>query len=267
MGCVTEHGDEIIRMRLEGKPVREISEHFGLNYDSVRSFLNSRHINLRHRYYTDEDIQNRLDEATGGLLEYLGGYVCKDLSIRVRCRKCGHEFENTFHYLTQGFRGCRFCRQEERYQKRKAEIEATRKKREEISERRRERLEQQKRDRVHQCPICGKTVTKFKYCSAACRQKARQRIHDLERRIRMIEQLVDDDITLEAVYRKYNGVCQLCGCVCDWDDHYTKNGYFVAGKTYPSIDHIIPLSKGGEHSWNNVQLTCCACNIKKGAKI
>lgn len=36
---------------------------------------------------------------------------------------------------------------------------------------------------------------------------------------------------------------------------------------YATIDHIIPLSKGGEHSMGNVQLLCYHCNVKKGAKV
>ena len=35
---------------------------------------------------------------------------------------------------------------------------------------------------------------------------------------------------------------------------------------YPSMDHIIPLVKGGYHTWDNVQLVCRGCNNKKGAK-
>ncbi len=31
-----------------------------------------------------------------------------------------------------------------------------------------------------------------------------------------------------------------------------------------TIDHIIPLSQGGEHSYKNTQLACFECNCKKG---
>jgi 5-methylcytosine-specific restriction endonuclease McrA len=33
------------------------------------------------------------------------------------------------------------------------------------------------------------------------------------------------------------------------------------------LDHVIPLSKGGEHSYDNVQVTHPSCNRKKGAKV
>jgi hypothetical protein len=35
----------------------------------------------------------------------------------------------------------------------------------------------------------------------------------------------------------------------------------------PTLDHIIPLSRGGEHSRRNAQCACWRCNIKKGAKL
>ena len=35
----------------------------------------------------------------------------------------------------------------------------------------------------------------------------------------------------------------------------------------PTLDHIIPLSKGGEHTRENAQMLCRSCNSKKSAKL
>ena len=37
----------------------------------------------------------------------------------------------------------------------------------------------------------------------------------------------------------------------------------MIGANYPSIDHIIPVSRGGLHSWDNVRLAHFLCNAVK----
>ena len=57
-------------------------------------------------------------------------------------------------------------------------------------------------------------------------------------------------ITLRDVYRAARGICAICGKT-------------VAPKD-ASLDHIIPVSKGGRHIRTNVQLTHVRCNKRKG---
>ncbi|MGE0529080.1 MAG: HNH endonuclease, partial [Bdellovibrionales bacterium] len=33
-----------------------------------------------------------------------------------------------------------------------------------------------------------------------------------------------------------------------------------------TVDHVIPLSKGGRHEWTNVVTACSECNNRKGDK-
>lgn len=35
----------------------------------------------------------------------------------------------------------------------------------------------------------------------------------------------------------------------------------------PELEHIVPLSKGGEHSYRNTACSCRECNLKKGDKV
>lgn len=37
--------------------------------------------------------------------------------------------------------------------------------------------------------------------------------------------------------------------------------------TAATVDHIVPLSKGGEHSYANVQCACWVCNLRKGSNM
>jgi len=34
-----------------------------------------------------------------------------------------------------------------------------------------------------------------------------------------------------------------------------------------SVDHVIPISRGGQHSWDNVRLTHIRCNMRKGSRL
>lgn len=69
----------------------------------------------------------------------------------------------------------------------------------------------------------------------------------------------DKTITLRALIARDNGVCQICGKPTD--DCDITNGHI--GRMYPTLDHIIPLSKGGAHTWDNVQLAHMHCNAGK----
>ncbi|MGV3758376.1 MAG: HNH endonuclease [Actinomycetota bacterium] len=39
------------------------------------------------------------------------------------------------------------------------------------------------------------------------------------------------------------------------------------GATAESIDHVIPRSKGGPHTWENVVAACRPCNVRKGDQL
>jgi 5-methylcytosine-specific restriction endonuclease McrA len=43
------------------------------------------------------------------------------------------------------------------------------------------------------------------------------------------------------------------------DDHRCQ---YCAGSA-ESIDHVVPRSRGGEHTWENVVAACRACNVRK----
>ena len=52
------------------------------------------------------------------------------------------------------------------------------------------------------------------------------------------------------IYERDRGVCGICGKVVTRED--------------ASVDHIVPLSKGGEHSYANTRLAHTRCNIARG---
>ena len=63
-------------------------------------------------------------------------------------------------------------------------------------------------------------------------------------------------------------LCKICGCRLNVDDKWVgQNGRMCYGRTYPTVDHIIPLKHGGTDTMDNVQLVCKHCNSAKGARI
>ena len=114
-------------------------------------------------------------------------------------------------------------------------------------------------EREKVCKNCGTIfIAKSKkgtYCSEICARKA-----DTTRRDKRITRngKADSSITLTKLYMRDLGTCQICGKALDFDRDYNDD-------EYPSIDHIQPLSKGGLHQWDNVQLACRKCNTLKGA--
>lgn len=123
-----------------------------------------------------------------------------------------------------------------------------------------------KASKYHNCPVCGKPTNKPKFCSEECRKKANYTIQNVRRRAKVHGAMVDSDITLHDLFIRDNGRCHICGGVCDWNNYEYTNGRFIAGKNYPTIDHVRPLAKGGAHSWDNIKLAHFGCNSAKGAR-
>lgn len=73
------------------------------------------------------------------------------------------------------------------------------------------------------------------------------------RRARKQSALNDGTITRQSVLAllsSWSGICPRCG-----------------KDAKPTIDHVIPLAKGGAESISNLQLLCRSCNSAKGTKI
>lgn len=138
-------------------------------------------------------------------------------------------------------------------------------KKKEESRRLREELKEAKKTKGI-CIVCGEKYETLNPSQVTCSSKCSKRWKYHKRDARLKGKIVDNDITLEALYNRDSGVCYLCGCKCNWNDKtITKEGYQITGQTYPTIEHVIPLALGGQHSWENIKLACFHCNSIKGA--
>lgn len=73
----------------------------------------------------------------------------------------------------------------------------------------------------------------------------------------------DRTINLQSVFDRDKGICKICGKPVNINER-KEHG---SGRMYPTIDHIKPLSKGGSHTWDNVQLAHNHCNAGKCDKL
>lgn len=116
----------------------------------------------------------------------------------------------------------------------------------------------------HECEVCGEKFLAHyptaKYCSKTC-QKKNTRTRDRYKGI-----TIDKGITLPRLAKRDHNQCQICGLFVDWDDFIQTDKTKICGDMYPSIDHIRPISLGGVHSWDNVQLAHRKCNSRKQNK-
>lgn len=116
----------------------------------------------------------------------------------------------------------------------------------------------------HECEVCGEKFLAHyptaKYCSKTCQKKS-TRTRDRYKGI-----TIDKGITLPRLAKRDHNQCQICGLFVDWDDFIQTDKTKICGDMYPSIDHIRPISLGGVHSWDNVQLAHRGCNSRKHNK-
>lgn len=199
----------------------------------------------------------------------------KPTTIKVKvCPICGVEFETVYDSKIY----CGQCDGKKRkYYRPKGVIpweEYVDKVAREAEERaKKKRIEKEWYVKIHtverKCAYCGESF--FIYdklsnvtCSPECSKKYKNMKHGHNKRIPK-DQLIDKDITLKKLFKRDNGRCYLCGCECSFDDwSLSKKGNLYPGATYPEIEHMIPISRGGLHSWNNVRLSCHRCNHDKG---
>lgn len=124
------------------------------------------------------------------------------------------------------------------------------------------------------CKRCGtsfrypKEYGSVKFCSASCRVtynrisagpelKGCGKHYSKKRRAIMNR---GDKIDPYVIYTYFNWVCHLCNTKID--PELTSPDPMSA-----SLDHVIPLSRGGGHVWGNVKPAHCHCNELKSDEL
>lgn len=82
----------------------------------------------------------------------------------------------------------------------------------------------------------------------------RRREADYKRRQRAVKLGAETEhVSLDEVVKRDGDACYLCGKETDRDDR--------------TLDHVVPLRRGGKHIPSNCRVAHRRCNSKKGAKL
>jgi len=134
-------------------------------------------------------------------------------------------------------------------------------------EKERSALEHEALHKVCHCKECGVEFmpeygSKLRgYC---CREHMRAhtgRIGKAQRRARIIGAGRIDSIDPFAVFKRDKWRCHICGV------HTPKRLRGTYDDNAPELDHVIPLAKGGSHTYDNVACCCRRCNQRKSDQV
>lgn len=124
-----------------------------------------------------------------------------------------------------------------------------------------------KTHKARDCRVCGQRFVPadrrqgpYATCSEHCRLKLEdqsKRVSRSARKAREKGAKVIDLVDPIQVLMRDRWSCRRCGI---------KTPRRLRGSFHPhapEVDHIVPLAKGGEHSYANTQCLCRSCNIRK----
>ena len=95
---------------------------------------------------------------------------------------------------------------------------------------------------------------KAAYRVAAWQKANPDKCRDINARRRALKRgATVDPVSRAVVFERDRGICHLCGKRVDPKDWH--------------LDHIVPLSQGGEHRYKNVAVSHPTCNMRKHNKI
>lgn len=253
-----ERDKRIIRLAGQGYGKRQITRMVGCSRQTVDKVYLMHGLDASSnstQKLTDDDIQKKL----GNGWEYVGGYTGYYGNITIRCTKCGNEKKILWRSVSQ-MGECSCIKAERKARKETEKVLAF--------------WDELQKPRpldhigvVKTCRHCGKPFVAELDSSIYCSAKCRDRHHHTTRDKRIRDVAGKDDISLDALIKRDGLTCWICGEPCDLEDAFWKDGVFVAGNNYPSVDHVFPLSKGGTHTWDNVRIAHRLCNILKSDKM
>ncbi len=217
-------------------------------------------------------IISRKDAKAQGLKYYFTGKPCKRGHIDKRfvssfwCMTCGREkASEAFRSLTGEKREAKreyerrrwqdpeFRKRQRLYQQHEQERANQARRNREWKKQNREKLARKSRAWYH--ANSERALEARKVYVAANRDRARiWGRKAANKRLAIKKDLFVEDVDPRVVFERDKGICGICREPVDVQSNW-------------ELDHIIPLSKRGPHSYANIQLAHRRCNRSKGAKV
>ncbi|QOY37053.1 HNH endonuclease [Anaerobacillus isosaccharinicus] len=190
-------------------------------------------------------------------------------TVEIKCKQCGHTFA--------GKKGLNYCSDECKYETRicpqcskKFKVPRNWVYKKTFCSRKCQGRSEAKH--ISTCENCsseftGRNNRMNKFCSRKCfYEKLGYEEHNVKRTNHLsdassIKRAIENGVEYEhidvlEVFERDKWTCGICGDVVD-------DSLVYPDTMSASLDHIIPLSRGGSHTYENVQCSHLKCNIKK----
>ena len=247
----------IIQLSNSGKTVKEIAQQLGVYNGTIAKRL--RKLGIEPVFVNNDDVfdyeSKRVEKWTGGKYTLIGIHKANHgRKFEIKCNNCGEIFFRDPAGIKTRDTRCPKCYKP----KNKGYVRKLA----------RSNFAKAEYSKAKKCVICGSVFhnsdERRKTCSAECAKILKESNHGLKRFRHKGGEIIDYGITLKRVFERDKGKCWICGCQTNFDDVlYTADGHKYCGKTHPVKDHLIPLSHGGDESWENIRLACWQCNKEK----
>lgn len=86
--------------------------------------------------------------------------------------------------------------------------------------------------------------------------------HSHIRRARIKEAGWERGVTVPALRKVHGDNC----CYCGVEMTFTRGKRGTIASNKATLEHVLPISRGGTHTWDNAALACHRCNTSKNAK-
>lgn len=160
-------------------------------------------------------------------VERAGGMVQKS------CECCGAAFECTARSARRRVYCSRQCKEDAKNAATKAALVASKP--------------------ARSCLHCGGAIGPERRADAAyCSEQCNSAAHHATRKASWKVGERQERVSRAYIVARDQGTCHLCGKRCRTEEIH--------------LDHLVPLSRGGDHSAANLRVACAACNLSKRAE-